>query len=308
MAATLDRLEIVVAGRRQPAMPTAPAPELRSSPWPGFVVERHKVPALELPDHFNPYYLVTVGFCAEPTQHYWFENGREQCSVFRSGGVGIDSPRELRRFRTESPGELTAVEIETNTMRNLVGEFLHGRDAELFRRSGHDDLQIRQLVLALERELASDCPTGPLRGESLCTQLAITLIQKHSIERVRLDEYRGGLSKARLRRVTEYIDAFLDQALNGDELAKVAGLSRYHFGKMFKQSTSMSLHQYVLQRRIQRATSLLLSSGRCLAEIALATGFSNQSHFTTVFTSRLGVTPAAYRNVVGGRDSSRTEL
>lgn len=108
-------------------------------------------------------------------------------------------------------------------------------------------------------------------------------------------EYRGGLAGPQLTRVLHYVDSFLDENLTVDLLAEIAGLSRYHFGRAFKYTTGDTVHSYVLSRRIQRAQELLLRRNSTLVEVAAATGFSSQSHFTTVFKLRLGISPGAYR-------------
>ena len=63
----------------------------------------------------------------------------------------------------------------------------------------------------------------------------------------------GGLPGARLRRVTEYIDANLRRVLSLDELSAQVHMSRFHFARLFKRSTGLSPHRFVLQRRIDRA-------------------------------------------------------
>ena len=126
-------------------------------------------------------------------------------------------------------------------------------------------------------------------------QIARRLRRDSRISMDNLNEHKGGLSKTQLHSILDYIDSHLDEALTVDELARIACLSRYHFGKMFKQSSGKTPHQYVLARRIERARDLLSRRRNSLVEIALAAGFRNQSHFTSVFSSRVGVTPAAYR-------------
>jgi AraC family transcriptional regulator len=143
--------------------------------------------------------------------------------------------------------------------------------------------------------LTAGHPTGPLFAESICTKLAEQLIQRYSIGQPRLDRYRGGLSPIRLRRVLEFIDEYLDSSLSGKVIAAAAGLSKYHFGKAFRESTGMTLHSYVLARRIRRAERLLAKSDLPLAAVADATGFSSQSHFTSVFSGRTGITPGSFR-------------
>ena len=90
----------------------------------------------------------------------------------------------------------------------------------------------------------------------------------------------------------EYVDESLDLDLTGNAIARVVGLSKYHFGKTFRQSTGLTLHGYVLARRVRLAQELLAKSDLPLAVVA---GFSNQSHFTTLFSTRIGISPGAYR-------------
>jgi AraC family transcriptional regulator len=292
----LNRLEVVVGGHREAVMPTEPTLSSYSSPWKGFVLEKHDLHALEMPDHWVPYHLVNVGLMVKPQKHFWFEGGREHQRDLTNGVVNVMSPRELRRCRWDGNAQMIAVAIEPEAMRNLVPDSLRGRDVELITQVGNDDSVLRNLLFRLQAEFAAQCPSGPLYGESLCTRLAIEMMKKYSVERIRLDHYKGGLAKPQLRRVLDYVDSFLDQNLNVDELARVAGLSRYHFGKAFKHSTGTTVHSYVLSRRIWRAQELLLQRGSSLLDVAGATGFSNQSHFTTIFTARIGISPGAYRS------------
>jgi AraC family transcriptional regulator len=93
----------------------------------------------------------------------------------------------------------------------------------------------------------------------------------------------------------EYIDTYLSSDLSVDELADVACLSPYHFGKMFKRSMGQSVHTFVTRRRIERSKFLLKSSALSLGEVGAIVGFPEQSHFTTVFKRWVGITPKGYR-------------
>jgi AraC family transcriptional regulator len=172
----------------------------------------------------------------------------------------------------------------------------HSRNPfELTRTFNGQDPWLAGLVLRLQAEVAADYPGGHLYAESICTRLAEELIKRYSIGRPRLNRYKGGLSGIQLRRVLEYIDGNLGQDLTGHAIAGVAALSKYHLGKAFRQATDVNLHSYVLARRMRLAEKLLVKSDLPLAAIAAAAGFSNQSHFTSVFSKRIGISPGAYR-------------
>ena len=129
----------------------------------------------------------------------------------------------------------------------------------------------------------------PMSGERLVASLSKTaeLPQAHPI-------IRGGLPPRALRRVREYIEAHLEQTISIEALAGIVGLSKYHFARAFKQSEGLTPHDYLLQCRVRRAQELLANTDLSLAEIALASGFSDQSHCARHFRERVGITPRSY--------------
>jgi len=98
-----------------------------------------------------------------------------------------------------------------------------------------------------------------------------------------------------LQRIREYIDRHLEENVELETLADTAGLSKWHFARAFKQSVGMPPHFYLIQRRLERAQRLLAETDLSLAQIALKSGFSDQSHFSRRFRMFLGVTPRSFR-------------
>lgn len=104
---------------------------------------------------------------------------------------------------------------------------------------------------------------------------------------------RGGLSAPQLRRVTEYVEAHLGEGLSLARLARVAGVSASHVKTLFKRSTRLPAHEYVVRPRVERAKLLLVRGELSPAQVALEAGCSHQSH-RALWTRRvLGVTPRA---------------
>ena len=104
-----------------------------------------------------------------------------------------------------------------------------------------------------------------------------------------------GLPPQVLQHVREYVDAHLESDISVEALTGISGLSISRFARAFEQSEGMTPHEYVTQRRIQRARELLAGTEMSVAAIARATGFSDQSHLTRQFQEHVGTTPSNYR-------------
>lgn len=82
------------------------------------------------------------------------------------------------------------------------------------------------------------------------------------------------------------------------DLAAVAGLSAHHLIRAFRRHTGFTPHAFLVNRRVNAARHLLRQRGASLADVAAATGFCDQAHFTRAFKARVGVTPGSYRAAV----------
>ena len=131
---------------------------------------------------------------------------------------------------------------------------------------------------------------------------------------------RGGIGTipwGRLRRVIEHIQQNLDKDLTLAELAAVVYMSPYHFARLFKCSTGLPPHRFVVRQRIAQASAFLATREPSIARISQMVGFRTPSHFTAVFRCITGITPRGYRTEClregrpsreGGRDELHGEL
>ena len=113
-----------------------------------------------------------------------------------------------------------------------------------------------------------------------------THVRRHIVD---AHEHRNAL-----RRVEEYIDAHLDSAL-GIQNRLPAWESRCRTSRSFFRSVGLTPHSYIMPRRLARAQDLLARTDLALAEVALTTGFSDQSHFCRRFREFIGLPPRSFR-------------
>ena len=130
------------------------------------------------------------------------------------------------------------------------------------------------------------------------TEIALSHFTERSDDTTGMDVDRssGGLPAYRLRKVLAYIAEHLTEDLRMDALAEVAGMSKYHFSRLFKDAVGVPPYRYVVQQRVEAARGLLLRTDLSVAQIALRTGFSSQSHLSTSFREHAGTTPVALRD------------
>jgi transcriptional regulator of acetoin/glycerol metabolism/AraC-like DNA-binding protein len=182
-------------------------------------------------------------------------------------------------------------------------------DRSIFRRTADRDVPIR-LTSALGDERSwSALLTPPLSRPKVARSSAEAVV--HSRARISTlgdlrmatapEPSRGGLPPSVTRRVCDYIEGHLDEKIRLDGLAALAGLSTDHFARAFHQSVGAPPHTYLLRRRLEQVEQMLRETHTPLSEIALATGFSDQSHLARHFRRWAGMSPRQVRWTEGNR-------
>jgi AraC family transcriptional regulator len=167
-----------------------------------------------------------------------------------------------------------------------------GRGAELQPRLQVRDTRIEAIGWAVKADLEADIPSDPLYIDLLANALAVRLVETANGSAMPpKSRSESRLSARRLRMLTEYIESNLDQKLQLANLAKVAGVSVTRLKSLFRNSTGVPVHQYVIRRRVEYARALLATTAMPASEVAVAAGFSHQSHMATTMRRILGQTP-----------------
>ena len=183
-------------------------------------------------------------------------------------------------------------------VRAAAGEWDFSPENGLTPQIGFSDKHICHIAMSLLHELSESNVVGRLYADSLATGLAIQLVRHYSsLKDVHVGH--GGMAPHKLRKAIALIDHHLSDeeegrvALRG--VARAVRMSYFHFSRAFKQSMGMTATNYIAERRIARAKRMLEETELPISEIALRSGFSSQSHFTTAFRRLAGATPKAFR-------------
>jgi AraC-like DNA-binding protein len=153
-------------------------------------------------------------------------------------------------------------------------------------------VRLRHIAECLADECERPDELSTLYVDSLTRGVCIDFLRLSPEESTRIG---GRLAPWQLRRVTEYIMEHLSGTVRLKDLAVIVGLSQSQLTRAFKSSTGLSPHQWQLDARIAKAQQLLLSGSLSQAEVALMTGFAEQSHFCRVFKKIVGSSPGAWQ-------------
>ncbi len=176
---------------------------------------------------------------------------------------------------------------------------LRQSDAVVRNRFQIRDPVIEHLGWALRGEMESGFPGGELFREAMGRAIASRLLLSHGqIPIAKSTVRQEPLAGARLRRVLAFIEDNLGGDLSLDSIAAEAGLSASHFQRAFGRTVGTPVHQYVLQRRVERARGLLADKALPLSDVALQAGFSHQSHLAYHVRRALGITPQELRKAL----------
>jgi AraC-like DNA-binding protein len=178
--------------------------------------------------------------------------------------------------------------------RELVAESaralgLRARDARLAHKVLTTDEVLRLHAQALLCDLRGGQPDGAQATERAAVGLVSRLLAREA-------QAAPAAAPGALARVEAHIESHLACALTLEALAEVAGLSVFHFCRVFRETVGATPHQYILERRIALAQRLLWAQdGRSVLDVALACGFATPSHFAAQFKRRTGQTPLQWQ-------------
>jgi AraC family transcriptional regulator len=208
--------------------------------------------------------------------------------------VVIERRACAQRIRWSSSTSTLAVQLTDSALNRAAETAPVENEAVPADRAGQDR-RLSYLLFALERERMSGYPAGRLFVDGIEQALAAVLVSYKGIARRLTPVSKGGLAPYRVKRVTEFVRAHIEEAITLNELAREVDLSPSHFCSLFRKTSGITPHQFVLRCRIQHAKTLLTQSKSSILDVALASGFRTHQHFSRIFHRLVGVSPSIYR-------------
>jgi AraC-like DNA-binding protein len=169
-----------------------------------------------------------------------------------------------------------------------------------------EDLVVAQMTKSILAPVRHGEPLDRLALDHIAMVLGAHTLQQHCGAPNYASSPRQGLEAWQKLRTEELLRASLEGNISVNELASVCSLSSSHFARRFRHSFGTSVHQYLIQLRIEHAKDLLSQTKKTLVEIASLSGFCDQAAFTRTFSRIEHMTPSRWRLVNGTGKNPRT--
>jgi AraC family transcriptional regulator len=187
---------------------------------------------------------------------------------------------------------LLSVPIFDAALGDLYGD--RAADAHFRNVSGIEDPKLVALMQNLRDELALPAASA-LFVRSIAQAVAVHLARQYTDLGDTSKQETSALPSHKLRLVTEWMDAHMAESFSLATLAGIAGMSEFHFNRLFRRAVGMPPSQYQIKLRIDAARRLLRETKISVATISNDVGYSNPSHFAQLFRKETGLSPSDYR-------------
>ncbi len=264
--------------------------------WNGVYLAYDYQTPYETPEVYAPQIGVTI--FTEVSENISYErtiDGRFYSKQIFPGNIVITPANIGTRARWNKSLNVIFLGFEPIIFNRTIYESLDTDKIELVPQFAISDPLIYQIGLTLKSTLENHGAGSRLYAETMANALAVHLLQHYSTRKPKEQNYQDGLPRHKLQLVIDYIHAHLNENIGLIELADLVKISPNYFLQLFKQSTGITPHKFVIRTRIERAKELLILKEMKIAQIAQYVGFANQSHLNLHFKRLVGVTPKQFQ-------------
>ena len=242
----------------------------------------------KFPNHFHEYYV--IGFVENGQRRLYCKN---KDYIINPGDLVVLNPFDSHTCLQVNDEALDwrCINIKKEIMEKAVKELCNEEYLPYFSKTVFSDEKILLLLKELHGMMVNNTGNSEVRKEKF-----YKIIKKLS------EKYRGQIqddeitATAEIDRLCKYMENNYCDKLSLDDFSEIAGQNKFTLLRNFNKIHGLTPYQYLETIRIEKAR-LYLEDGNTPAEVALNTGFSDQSHFTRFFKSLIGLTPKQYQKL-----------
>jgi AraC family transcriptional regulator len=256
------------------------------------------VDTLHLPAVSEPFLAWTtsgeVDFQEREDGRPWITNRIKKGSFFLTTG---GAPYDVRwKAVSEEPFEAMLVFVELPLIERALEEVFGAAaaNARLRDASAFNDEGLNSLLGLLRGELMPG-QASPLFVEAIAQAIAIHLAREYGVTDEESHSSSPSLPGHKLRQITNWMSEHAAEEFSLERLAAQAGLSRFHFQRLFKAATGVAPSRYHIDLRMEEARRLLRETKMSVVDVALEVGYTDPSHFARLFRRETGLSPSEYR-------------
>ena len=256
------------------------------------------VATLNLPSVSEPFLAwVTSGavdFQERENEQPWITHRITKGTFFLTSG---GAPYDVRwKAVTSEPFEAMYVFVELPLFQRALEEVFGGDAAQIRLRdvSAFTDDALDSLMERLRDELMRE-QASPLFVQGIAQAIAIHVARNYGATVEEAHNGSPSLPGYKLQQITDWMAEHVAEDFSLDRLAAQAGLSKFHFDRLFKRALGVTPSRYQINLRINLARRLLRETKKSVVEVALEVGYANPSHFAQLFRRETGLSPSDYR-------------
>lgn len=269
----------------------------RDLDWKGVILEKGSSPHFYPNNVYTPYFYFALAL--EHDLHWRAESNGNVIELQTSpGNIWINPPKTPFTHNISEPCHFVILAIEESVLLAHCPLAIEGKKLSFLNNYNVVDDTIKGIVELFMLEAQSQGRNGATYLKSLLSLLASHYVQNYSnfldLQHQQLNASK--FDQRQVDKIEQYIEKHIGSHISIEALADLLGCSKFYFLREFKKVTGVTPYQYLMNKRLSKAKTLLSESDTSIASVSLALGFSDQSHFTRAFKNQFGQTPGQFLN------------
>ncbi len=268
--------------------------------WQNIHLVQYQLPPGETPEMINLQHIISLSswkYRTEVNATFAGKQYRTEHPQHQTGFVEILPAYVPMRSSWNQEVEFMHCYLEPNFLAHVAYESVNPDRVEVQLAIQQPDPLIWQIVHALGSVLKTDADNSRFYAESMAAALAAHILQHYATRKLVLRVHEDGLPQYKLKQALNYINEHFRENLSLAELSAELGISQYYFCRLFKQSTGITPHAYLIQQRVERSKQMLKQKDQSINQITIECGFANPSHFARCFRQHTGISPKQFRKI-----------